>query len=132
DRNPVAGTQDRQLTLLQRMRYRANGATPGEDVDQRGVVPVPRDVQPRPWLNRGVRHSDWSVRDTGPAVTVDLACDDADQRATVVGGQQCDVGAFDGLVSRRGELVLLRQVHPELDAVKHPTALDEFCRRRFA
>src|SRR6202012_1265898 len=123
DRDPVAGTQDRQLTLLQRMRDRANGATPGQDVNQCVVVPIPRDVQPRSWLMCGVPHRYWRVWDTGPAVTVDLARDDPDQRAAVVGGQQFDVGAFDGLVARGGELVLLRQVHPELDAVEHSAAL---------
>src|SRR4051812_4033658 len=48
----------------------------------------------------------------------------------------CDDSSFtsfafvDRLVPRRRELVLARQVHPQLDAVKHATALDQFRRRR--
>ena len=65
----------------------------------------------------------------GPAMAVDVACDDADERAAVLGGQQLHLVAFDRLVARRGELVLARQVHPQLDAVEHAAALDQFGRR---
>ena len=34
--------------------------------------------------------------------------------------------ALDGLVPRCRELVLARQVHPQLDAVEHPAAFDQF------
>lgn len=63
-------------------------------------------------------------------MAVDLARDDADQRPAVVGRDQCGVTTLDGLVARRRELVLLRQVHPELDAVEQAAAVDEFGRRR--
>lgn len=54
----------------------------------------------------------------------------ADQRPAVVGRQQRGVTTLDGLVPRRRELVLFRQVHPELDAVEQAAAVDEFGRRR--
>jgi hypothetical protein len=64
-------------------------------------------------------------------VAAELPGDDADERTAVVGGQQRDVGALDRLIPRGSELVLLRQVHPELDAVERPAAFDQFCRWRF-
>ena len=62
----------------------------------------------------------------GPLCAADLAGDDADQRAAVLGRQQLDLTALDRLVPGGGELVLLRQVHPQLDAVEGAAALDEF------
>ncbi len=60
----------------------------------------------------------------------DVARDDTHQRTAVLGRQQLDLVAFDGLVLRRRELVLARQVHPQLDAVEHAAALDELGGRR--
>ena len=72
---------------------------------------------------------DRGVGDTGSAVSVDLTGDDADQRSAVVGRDQFRVVALDGLVPGRGELVFLRQIHPQLDAVEEAAAFDQFGRR---
>ena len=58
-------------------------------------------------------------------MAVDVARDDAHQRAAVLGCQELDLVTFDGLVLRCRELVGARQVHPQLDSVEHAAALDE-------
>jgi hypothetical protein len=70
------------------------------------------------------------VGGTRAVVFGDVARDQTHQRSTVVRGQQSDLAAFDGLVARRRELVLARQVHPQLDAVEHPATFDQFGGRR--
>ncbi len=59
-------------------------------------------------------------------MAVDFTGDDADQRAAVVRRQQLGLIALDGLILRRRELVLARQIHPQLDAVEHAAALHQF------
>jgi hypothetical protein len=129
DIDAVAGAEHRQLTLLDRMADRAHGAAPRQHVDQRIEIAVPRQVQSRPGLNRAVRQRDRRVGGTRAALPVDAAGDDAHQRAAILGREQSDLVALDGLVARRGELILLGQIHPELDAVEHAAALDELGRR---
>src|ERR1700737_3342429 len=90
----------------------------GQHIYQRDEIAAPRNVEPGPVFDRRVGQRDWRVGDAWSAVTVDLTGDDADQRPAVVGREQASVAAFDGLIPRRRELVLLRQIHPKLDPMK--------------
>ena len=125
--DPVTGAEHGQLSL------RGSGDPTGptapaarQHVDECVEVAVPRDVQPRAGLDRAVRHRYRRVGSTRALVSGDVARDQTHQRSTVVGGQQSDLAALDGLIPRRRELVLTRQVHPQLDAVEHPATFDQF------
>jgi hypothetical protein len=77
-----------------------------QHVDQFIEVPFPRQVQPRSGLYCGVRQRDRGVGGPWSVPAVDLAGDDAQQRATVLRLDQLDGTTFDGLILRRRELVL--------------------------
>jgi hypothetical protein len=62
-------------------------------------------------------------------VAVDLASDDAQQRAAVRRAQQRDRVGADVLVARRHQLVARWQVHPQLQTVEQAAAGDQPLRR---
>ena len=133
--DPVTRTEHRELALVDRVSERTDRPAAGQHVHQRVEITVPRQIEPSAGLNGAVRQRDRSVRRTGTPeplgrrhrieLPVDVARDDAHQRSAVLRRQQLHLVAFDGLVFRRRELVLARQVHPQLDTVEHAAALDE-------
>ena len=127
--DPVARPEHGQLPLVNRLPHWADRPAARQYVDQRVEVAVPRQVQTGAGLNSRMRQGDWRVRRSRPLMSVDLACDDADQRAAVVRRQQPDLVALDRLILRCRELVLARQVHPQLDAVEHAATLHQLSGR---
>src|SRR5215471_11227073 len=121
----VAWAEHSQLAGADGAAGRADGALAAQHVDQRVEVGPPRHRQSRAGGDRRVRVSDRGVCAPWAVELPDVAGDDANQRPAVVRGDQLGLLALNALVSRRRELVLGRQVHPELDAVEQAARYDE-------
>jgi len=60
-----------------------------------------------------------------PPVTTDLACDHAEQGASVTRRKQSNLVGLESLVGGRDHLVFGGQVHPELDTVEQAAGDDK-------
>ena len=84
----VARAEHDELVALDRSLLGAGGAAASEHVGEALNVGVPRNRQLGARGERHVRVGDRCVRDARPVEAGDVAGDEADQRAAVVGGEQ--------------------------------------------
>jgi hypothetical protein len=104
DGQRVARGQHRQLPLPQRLSARAHGGPAAEVVDQRVVLAGPGQSQLGARMHGGVHQGDRGVRRTGAGLVAQLAGDDAQQAAAVVGGDQRDPVRGDVMIPGSGRL----------------------------
>ena len=105
DRDRVARAEDRELARADRLALGADGALPGQHVDERVVVGPPRQRQPGARAERGVDHRHRRVGRARAGVAGDVAGDDPDQRAAVGRRDERDLARAQVLVARRGQLL---------------------------
>src|SRR6185437_5163713 len=130
ERDRLAEAEDRELARADGTPIDANRARAREHVAERVEVRAPWETDLRARRDRGVHQRDRGVRDTGARVPVELAGDDAQQRAAVLRGEQRDLAGPDVLIAGRRHLQPGGQVDPELEAVEPAAAHHQFLRRR--
>ncbi len=129
DGEVVSRAEDRSLAGPDRPRVGADRPIAAEHIDQRVEVDIPRKLETGAGLDRGVHQRHRRVggararrsrrpgrRSRGPG----------HPRRTTWRGRPAGP---DVLVARRNELLVARQVHPELDAVEEAALLDQPLRR---
>lgn len=120
-----------KLALVNGLTIVAHGTFPGHDVRKGVEISTPGKTQLGTGMNSDVKHDNRRVRTAGTGMAVDVARNEAKQRATVGAGEQNNALAAEILVARGRKLVATRKIDPELDSMEKPAGHDEFFRRCF-